>query len=230
MEIQDGVLLINKPVGITSFDVIRKLRRIFTGKVKMGHAGTLDPFASGLLIILVGRGTKMMNDILKFSKVYEAEAKFGVETDTLDTEGKVVIEDKDFKGVDDEKLKAVLEGFVGSYMQTPPAYSAKKIKGKKAYELARAGKKVEIPPREVDILDMKLNFNEVDKLEFGYECKVSSGTYIRVLTKDIASKIDTVANTYKLVRTHIGPYSLEDAIEINEETTEELTNSLIIPI
>lgn len=210
-----GFLLIDKPSGWTSFDVVNKIRGI-TKEKKVGHAGTLDPFATGLLIILLGDYTKKQADFMKMDKTYEVEAFLGKNSSTGDPEG-------DIKDVSEAipSIKAVniaLGEFIGEQMQAPPAYSAIKVSGKKAYELARKGKPVVLKPRKINIYNITLVDYSYPELKF--VCDVSSGTYIRSLVEDIGNKLGTAAYTKNLRRTKIGQYYLEDAIGVREVSSD----------
>lgn len=226
---ESGFLLINKPEGITSFGAITALRKK-TGVKKIGHAGTLDPFATGLLIIAVGReATREIQHFVKQDKVYEAEFCFGATTETLDTEGEVQ-KNPNFKPemISAEKIQEILPSFTGEIMQAPPAFSAMKINGKRAYKLARKGEGVEIPERPITI-----NKITVDSLEehegltyanFTIDC--GSGTYIRSLARDIAKALGTEGYVTKLHRTSIGPFLNKDAHAL-EEIDENWKNKRI---
>lgn len=207
------MLLINKPKGPTSHDIVDEVRKI-TGIKKVGHAGTLDPFAEGLLIILVGRPeTKQQSTFMGMDKEYEATFILGEERDTGDITGEPV--ESQHTSVDnavpvtEQELQAVLEKFTGEMEQIPSTYSAKKIKGKKAYELAREGKEVKLKPKKVTIY--KLELLSYSWPEVKIRVKVSSGTYIRALARDIGRELKTGAYVSELKRTSIGEYSLEDA-------------------
>ncbi|MDX1535259.1 MAG: tRNA pseudouridine(55) synthase TruB [Candidatus Spechtbacterales bacterium] len=207
------MLLINKPKGPTSHDIVDEVRKI-TGIKKVGHAGTLDPFAEGLLIILVGRPeTKQQSTFIGMDKEYEATFILGEERDTGDITGEPV--ESQHTSVDnavpvtEQELQAVLEKFTGEMEQIPSTYSAKKIKGKKAYELAREGKEVKLKPKKVTIY--KLELLSYSWPEVKIRVKVSSGTYIRALARDIGRELKTGAYVSELKRTSIGEYSLEDA-------------------
>ncbi len=214
----DEIRLIDKPKGWTSFDVVGKIRsnlRKETGeKVKVGHAGTLDPLATGLLIVLIGKATKRQDEFMKLDKVYEVVMKLGETSTTADDEGeKTVVSDR--KPSENEVLNAV-NSFVGDISQIPPAYSALKVNGQRAYKLARAGKEVVIEPRKVTIYSI-----EEVKYEYpivSFTTKVSSGTYIRSLVGDIGVKLATGAYMTELRRTSIGEYSIKDADKIEATT------------
>lgn len=187
----DGIIIINKPKNCTSHDIVHKAKKI-TGK-KVGHTGTLDPMATGVLPLLIGKGTLCAKYLTQHDKIYQAQVTLGIRTDTADTEGKIIeekeVEKNTFK---QEKVEEVLKTFLGKQQQTPPIYSAIKVKGKKLYEYARQGKIVEVKPREIEIYKINLiKINEEQKqIEFQVHC--SKGTYIRSLCEDIAKKLDTV--------------------------------------
>jgi tRNA pseudouridine55 synthase len=214
----DGILLIDKPSGWTSFDVVAKVRSLIkqqTGqKVKVGHTGTLDPLATGLLVLLVGNYTKKATELSKLDKIYEVTIKLGQTSTTGDEEG-----EKNF--VSDKKpnkaeIESVIEQFVGEIQQTPPAYSAIKINGQRAYKLARAGKEVKIEPRTVmiyEITDVNYNYPEIK-----FTTRVSSGTYIRSLVEDIGKALKTGAYMSALCRTQVGDFMLDNSTEVNRLT------------
>ena len=187
----DGILIINKHKGCTSHDIVYKVKKMLDEKV--GHTGTLDPIATGVLPLLIGKGTLCSKYLINHDKIYQVKLKLGQETDTLDSEGKVIEE----KQVPDnslikENIEKVLKTFIGKQEQIPPMYSAIKVKGKKLYEYARKGQKIEIEPRKIEIYNIKLlNIDIISKeIEFTVSC--SKGTYIRSLCKDIAIKLGTV--------------------------------------
>lgn len=210
------LLLIDKPKGITSHDVVDRVRRI-TGERRVGHAGTLDPNATGLLIVGVGReSTKKLGEIAKgTTKTYQADIFLGEERDTDDVLGKIrKTKYKKAVTIDQEQIKKVLKNFIGNKTQTPPAFSAIKIKGKKAYELARKGKKVNLKPRKIVIYS--INLIDYRFPIIGIEVKVSSGTYVRALARDIGRKLGCGAYLDNLHRTAIGQYSLKEASSFKE--------------
>ncbi len=223
---KNGILLINKPQGITSFDVVYKLRKKLNIK-SIGHTGTLDPNAEGLLIVLLGKYTKFLPYCNHDNKVYIATFKFGLKTDTLDIWGKT-IDKSDNVNISKEDLLEVLKSFVGNQTQIPPMYSAKKIKGKKLYELARDGKTIEREPIDIYINDIELlSFNNEIKIK----TTVSSGTYIRSLIDDIGTRLNTYACMTSLKRTSIGNAKIESSIDlddINIDTPLILDPSIII--
>ena len=209
-----GFLLINKPSGPTSHDIIDELRKI-TGLKKIGHAGTLDPFASGLLIVGVGReATRQLGLFLKMDKTYKATIKLGVSSDTFDRTGKIK-KITGYRPTTSYDIEQVLKSFEGKIEQIPPMFSAKKIKGKKLYELARKGQTVNRKPQDVTIYKIKLlATNNSQLVTINVHC--SSGTYIRSLAQDIGQKLGTGAILETLVRTAIDRYTLKEAIELDQ--------------
>ncbi|MEL1228844.1 MAG: tRNA pseudouridine(55) synthase TruB [Candidatus Neomarinimicrobiota bacterium] len=201
---------INKPVGWTSFDVVKKIRNI-TKLKKVGHGGTLDPFADGVLIIGVGKGTKLLTDIVNEKKSYNANLLLGEETDTLDNEGEIV-KRKPVPKLNEDLVIKTLNSFLGPYIQKPPMFSAKKVKGVRLYKLARKKIEVERDDQNCTIFDISLKGIENNIIEFAVTC--SKGTYIRVLGSDIAKKIGTVGYLTKLTRTSIGKHSLSRSLTI----------------
>ncbi len=214
-----GFLLINKPSGPTSHDIVDELRRI-TGVRKIGHAGTLDPFASGLLIAAVGReATRQISKFSKMDKTYIARLHLGAVSDTYDRTGKLQITNYKLR-ITNKEIKKVLQKFIGPQKQIPPMYSAKKVGGKKLYELARSGIEVERKPADVDIYDIEILRYSWPELEI--KTKVSSGTYIRSLANDIGRALGYGAYLEELERTEIGDYKLKDkdAVDIDKLTAK----------
>ncbi|MBQ7974811.1 MAG: tRNA pseudouridine(55) synthase TruB [Clostridia bacterium] len=209
----NGVVLLNKPMGPTSHDMIYELRRIFSTK-RVGHTGTLDPMATGVLPVCIGNATKASDMLLCEKKEYIAGIKFGISTDTGDITGNVVSENGFMP--DSEALISVLEEFKGKQMQVPPMYSAKKVNGKKLYDLAREGKTVEREPVPIEIYDIELVGE--DRLQNSYSVRVlcSKGTYVRVLCEDIGKKLGTPACMSSLVRTASGDFRIESTYTVNE--------------
>jgi tRNA pseudouridine55 synthase len=220
----NAVLLIDKEKNITSYDVIRKLKKVLPKGQKIGHAGTLDPFATGLLIILLGKYTKRMVDILGMDKEYLVKGEFGYATDTQDITGKKIKEEENLEQISEERINKVLESkFMGVISQIPPQFSAKKIKGKKAYEYAREGKKVKLKPKEIEIKEFEVVNYNWPLVQFKVVC--SSGTYIRTLINDLGETLGVWATAVELKRTRIGEYRLEDALsskDIKEDMDLEL--------
>jgi tRNA pseudouridine55 synthase len=220
----DGFLLIDKPAGITSHDAVNAVRRAAKTR-RVGHAGTLDPFATGLLIIGINKATKKLSEYVGLDKTYEATARLGETSTTDDPEGEISIP-VGAHGVhpDLSQLTSVLAQFRGTYEQTAPAYSAKKIAGKKLYDLARAGKMggVILPKKMVTISELEILDYTWPELRFRASC--SSGTYIRALTRDMGAALGTGAYLTQLRRTRIGTFDVKDAIplkELNEEKLEK---------
>ena len=212
----NGIIVIDKPVGITSRDLVNEISKKLRTK-KVGHTGTLDPIASGVLVICVGKATKLVDILTCNDKTYVATCMLGISTDTIDNIGKVLKEENVDINVDE--IKKVIDNFKCSYEQEVPIYSAVKINGKKLYEYARSGEIVELPKRNVTVYDIKLidDIKKSDgKIEFKFECTVSKGTYIRSLIRDIAKKLNTVGIMTDLRRTRQGKFKIEDAYKIEE--------------
>lgn len=204
-------LIIDKPKGWTSFDVVAKMRGVL-GEKKIGHLGTLDPLATGVLVLAVGRdSTKQISEFMKAEKDYEVELELGKVSDTYDLEGK--IEETGAQIPDEEKIFEAINSFQGETMQTPPAYSAKKIGGKRAYELARKGKTVEL--KQVSVL-IKISDIEINPPTVSFKANVSSGTYIRSLVHDIGQKLGCGAILTDLRRTKVGDFKIEEAKKIED--------------
>lgn len=215
----DGFILVNKQKGMTSFDVVFKLRKQLNIK-KIGHTGTLDPDTTGLLVIAVGRATKFIPILSENStKEYLAEAKFGIVTDTLDISGKV-IDECEIPKIDEEILKNMLSSFVKTYDQFPPMYSAKKVNGKRLYDLARENKVIDVKPSTITIHDLELLGYTNDSYKF--RSVVSKGSYIRSLIDDMAKSIGSLATMTELIRTKTDGFSLSDAKEIEDITTKDI--------
>ena len=215
------ILVINKDKNYTSRDVVNILNKQFKTK-KIGHTGTLDPIATGVLVVCIGRFTKLVNLITSLDKEYIAEIKLGIKTDTGDITGNVI--DKKEYNLDEEKIKDVLKSFIGVQMQTPPIYSAIKVNGKKLYEYARNNESVEIPKREIEIKSIELLEFENDIIKF--KCEVSKGTYIRSLIESICEKLDTVGTMNNLIRTRQGKFKIEDSYTLKniEENNFKFVN------
>ncbi|GAA0723063.1 tRNA pseudouridine(55) synthase TruB [Clostridium malenominatum] len=220
----DGVLNIFKPSGITSFDVVRIVKKLGSTK-KVGHTGTLDPLASGVLPICMGNATKIVDFIMNESKVYKSTLKLGVITDTYDREGKILKEEP--VCLNEEMIKECINSFVGTINQIPPMYSALKVNGKKLYELARKGIEIERNSREVHIYSINIEKIEIPYVTFKVHC--SKGTYIRSLCYDIGEKLGVGALMWDLEREKTGLFNIEDSIHINSLTKENL-ESYLIPI
>ncbi len=207
----NGLIIINKEKNFTSRDVVNIISKKLNIK-KVGHTGTLDPIATGVLVICIGKYTKLVNLLTADDKEYIAAMRLGIETDTLDITGNV-IKKKDFK-IDEEKIKKVLNSFLGKSLQEVPIYSAVKVNGKKLYEYARNNEKVNLPTREITIKNIELL--NIENNDITFKVLVSKGTYIRSLIRDIALRLNTVGTMVDLQRTKQGNFSLENAITIEE--------------
>ena len=207
----NGVLLINKEKGITSSDVVVKLKHILNTK-KVGHTGTLDPLAEGLMLVTVGKATKISNLLTEKYKEYIATFELGYQTDTYDTEGKVI--NKSDKVVEKDEIIKVINSYKKSYLQEVPIYSSVKVNGKKLYEYARNNIEVELPKREVEIKDIEILSIEENKVVI--KTFVSKGTYIRSLINDIGMSLETYATMTDLIRTKVDKYNLEDAYTLED--------------
>lgn len=214
----DGILIINKPSGITSFDVVAKVRKALNTK-KVGHTGTLDPLATGVLVVCVEKATKLVSYLTCDNKTYEVEMRFGIKTDTGDITGNVISEDLNYCN-DIVKIQEVIKTFIGKQKQIPPMYSAIKVNGKKLYELAREGIEIEREARDIEIFDISNVSFEDEILKYTVSC--SKGTYVRSLCEDIAERLDTVGTMTNLNRIKTGQFTIEDAIEIDEITEEKI--------
>lgn len=211
----DGIIIINKPKGCTSHDVVYRIKKIYGEKI--GHTGTLDPNATGVLPILIGNGTKLSKYLINHDKTYIATIQLGIKTDTADSEGtqietKPVLE----KMLESKEIEKVLQSFKGNQVQTPPIYSAIKVKGKKLYEYARSGQQVEIPRRNVTIYSINLLNIDKKNNQIVIEVKCSKGTYIRSLCEDIAVKLETVGYMKELNRTQVGVFYIEKSITLDD--------------
>ena len=213
----NGILIINKPKGFTSRDVVNKLNHIFNTK-KIGHTGTLDPIATGVLVVAIGSYTKLVNELTSLDKEYIAEIKLGIKTDTGDVTGNISEENNNFS-ITNEDILNVFNSFPKEYEQTVQKYSAVKINGRKLYEYARENKEVKLPKRIVKIHNLEL-------LEFNnniikFKANVSKGTYIRSLIEDICEKLNVIGTMNSLIRNKQGKFNIDDAInleDINEST------------
>ena len=226
---KQGILIVNKPKGYTSQDVVSKTKKILDVK-KAGHTGTLDPMATGVLPILIGNYTKLSKYLIEHNKTYIAKIKLGEKRDTGDSEGQI-IQTKSIAedSLVEENIKKVLEKFEGKQNQIPPIYSAIKVNGKKLYEYAREGKKVEVPPRQIEIYNIELLNISKQELEIEFEVNCSKGTYIRVLCEDIADKLETVGYMKELTRIKVDKFKLEDALTFEElESNKENIEKCLI--
>ncbi len=208
-----GFLIINKPAGPTSHDIINSLRKI-TGIQKIGHAGTLDPFASGVLIVAVGRETtKKIQVLVGLDKKYIATLRLGAESDTYDRDGKIV-ESERVQPISEKRIELALKEFAGKQKQVPPMYSAKKVKGRKLYQLARQGITIERQGERIEIFQISLLNYDFPILKIKVHC--SSGTYIRALAHDIGKRLGCGAYLEELERIAVGTYNIDKAARVNE--------------
>lgn len=211
----DGIIIINKTKGCTSHDIVYKIKKMLNEKV--GHTGTLDPMAEGVLPILVGKGTLASKYLINHDKKYIVELQLGTKTDTADGEGKIVKQQPVNKEILTTKnIEKILQSFVGKQEQIPPIYSAIKINGKKLYEYARKGQEIELKPRKIEIYNIKLINYSVEEKQIKFEVFCGKGTYIRSLCEDIAIKFGTVGYMKSLKRIQVGDFKIEDSITIDE--------------
>lgn len=212
-----GIIAINKPKGWTSFDVVNKIKHSVKPN-KVGHLGTLDPMATGVLLVTVGKATKLFDIMQQKQKTYVATFEFGYETDSLDATGNVVKTNKEIPT--QAQIEQVLTKFIGKISQIPPLFSAKSVNGVRAYEMARRGETFELKPKEVEVFEIKIidYYNKVLKLEI----VCGSGTYIRSIGRDIAYELNTCATMNELIRTKVGKFSVENCIKIEDVTKENV--------
>ena len=219
----NGIIIINKSKGWTSHDIVAKVKKI-TGE-KVGHTGTLDPLATGVLPLLIGKGTLCSKYLINHDKTYIVRLKLGIRKSTGDEEGEVLEQELvDQQLLNKKKIEMVLEQFIGEQEQIPPIYSAIKVKGKKLYEYARKQQEVQIPSRKITIYDIKLLKIDKENYEIQFEVRCSKGTYIRSICEDIAKKIGTIGYMKELQRTQVGNFKIEQAISIenlNKETVKK---------
>ena len=214
-KIMDGIIIINKTKGCTSHDIVYKIKKMLNEKV--GHTGTLDPMAEGVLPILIGKGTLASKYLINHDKKYIVELQLGTKTDTADGEGRIVKQQPVNKEILTTKnIEKILQSFVGKQEQIPPIYSAIKINGKKLYEYARKGQEIELKPRKIEIYNIKLINYSVEEKQIKFEVFCGKGTYIRSLCEDIAIKFGTVGYMKSLKRIQVGDFKIEDSITIEE--------------
>ena len=223
----DGIIVINKEKGCTSHDIVYKVKKMFNTKV--GHTGTLDPNATGVLPILLGKGTKISKYLIEHDKEYEVVLQLGVKTTTADEEGEIIEEKEVLKeSLEQLEIERILKSFIGKIKQMPPKYSAIKVNGRKLYEYARKGQEVEIKPREVEIYNIEITNIQKEKKQIEFKVSCSKGTYIRTLCEDIAEKMRTVGYMKELKRTKVGNFNIKQAIKL--EQMQEKENIKIITI
>lgn len=221
----DGILLVNKKKGMTSYDVIRKIKFTFKEmdiKTKIGHSGTLDPFAEGLLIVLLGKYTRMSDYLMDLEKTYSGTFIQGVGTDTLDLDGEVI---ETTKTLEPSVILSNISNFIGEQMQVPPFYSALKHNGKKLYEYARKGENITKPPRKIFVYDLSIKKESSES--FSFVTRVSKGTYVRKLIYDYTMSLGVASYLTSLKREKMGEFSLEDARVIEEITPENIEKNLM---
>lgn len=229
----DGIIIINKLKGCTSHDIVYKIKKIFNEKV--GHTGTLDPMAEGVLPILIGKGTLCSKYLMNHDKKYIVKLQLGIKTDTADSEGKIIEEqDVSRELLNKDTITNILKSFIGKQEQIPPIYSAIKVNGKKLYEYARKGQEVDLKPRRIEIYDINLINYSVEEKQIEFEVFCGKGTYIRSLCEDIATKFETVGYMKELKRIQVGGFKIENSITIEELekniNNEEFINSKIVSI
>ena len=208
----DGIILVNKEAGMTSRDVVNKVCHLLNTK-KVGHTGTLDPMATGVLVLAINKGLKIVNEITSLDKEYEAEIALGIDTDTLDITGNTVSTKE--VNVTNEDIDKVLNSFIGDYNMEVPIYSAIKVNGKKLYEYARNNEQVDIPVHKVKVYELKRT-SDIKDNKFSIKCKVSKGTYIRSLVRDISKELGTVGVMSKLNRTKQGKFDIKDCYTLKD--------------
>lgn len=219
----DGIIIINKEQGKTSHDIVHKVKKILNEKV--GHTGTLDPNATGVLPLLIGKGTLCSQYLVDHDKEYDVKLKLGIKTDTADIEGSI-IEEKEVleQNLQEDKIKQTLDSFLGEQEQIPPMYSAIKVNGKKLYEYARKGQTVELKPRIINIYECELIKVNKEQKEIDFRVHCSKGTYIRSLCENISNRLDTVGYMKDLNRIKVGEFSINESITV-EELEKNYNNS-----
>ncbi|MBT3278682.1 MAG: tRNA pseudouridine(55) synthase TruB [Phycisphaerales bacterium] len=222
-----GFLIIAKPIDWTSHDVVSRVRRLLPRKTKVGHAGTLDPFADGVLVLGVGQATRLLDEVHHFPKTYRTTVTLGATSDTGDCTGEITPTPGDCSVPTAAEIEAALEPFRGEIDQVPPAHSAIHINGRRAYELARAGEAVEMPTRRVTIHELTLL--RAEGLEVELEITCSTGTYIRAIARDLGEALGLGGYCSQLCRTAIGPFALTDGAEVETLTAEEVPAALLAP-
>lgn len=208
----EGIVVVNKPDGLTSHDVVARIRRKLKTR-RVGHAGTLDPLATGVLVVLLGKATKLFDKFVSFDKAYRATLKLGTKTDSADIQGKV-LEEKSFTHITPTQIQEAFQRFEGEIEQVPPMVSAVKVKGKKLYEMARAGIQVERRPRSIVIKTLHVEEINFPYVKFYLEC--SKGTYVRQLAEDIGDVLGCGACITQIQRTRVGRFSIEEAVSLEE--------------
>lgn len=228
MDAGDFVLPVDKPEGPTSHDVVGMARKAL-GTRRVGHTGTLDPFASGVLVLCIGRATRLAEYLTGLDKRYVAQARLGVATGTLDREGEVVAEDDGWSKLSTEAVETALRSFVGEVQQVPPQFSAKKVDGEAMHRKARRGERVELPPVSITVHGMELIDFDAPDVTFGVRC--STGTYVRALARDLGHALGVGAHLTALRRTSVGPFELDDALAVDDlERVEAVQARRVSPL
>ena len=211
----NGIIIINKNQGYTSHDIVHKIKKI--SKEKVGHTGTLDPMAQGVLPILIGKATQCSKYLINHDKIYKVKLKLGIKTDTADSEGNIIEKTEISPEIlNEQKILQAINSMKGKQEQIPPIYSAIKVNGKKLYEYARKGQEVEIKPRQIEIYNINLNNIDKENKIIEYTVNCSKGTYIRSLCEDIAKKLGTIGYMENLIRLKVGEFSIENSITLEE--------------
>lgn len=222
----DGILIVNKPKNCTSHDVVYKVKKITNQKV--GHTGTLDPMATGVLPLLIGKGTLCSKYLIEHDKIYKATIQLGKKTTTADQEGEVIEEQEIANNaLEPQYVTKRLKEFLGKQIQTPPMYSAIKVNGKKLYEYARKGQNVEVPKRKIEIYEIELLNIDKQNKKIEYKVHCSKGTYIRSLCEDIAEKLGTIGYMAELERLKVGKFILKNAVSIDDLEKENIEKNII---
>ena len=223
----NGVLNLNKPSGVTSRDVVNKVVRVVGRRVKVGHAGTLDPLASGVLVVCLGSATRLIEYVQRQTKTYRTVVLLGCHSDTLDADG-TITSVKEARPAAIKAVRPAVATLVGTYLQRPPDYSALKVRGRRAYDLARAGESVELDPRVVTIHAIEILAYEWPRLELEVVCE--GGTYIRSIARDIGTLLMCGGIVEVLVRTRIGSFTIEDAVDPETLSAETIARAILPPI
>lgn len=222
----DGIIIVNKNKGCTSHDIVYKIKKIVNEKV--GHTGTLDPMAEGVLPILIGKGTQCSKYLINHDKRYQVKLQLGIKTDTADSEGNIIEKKEvDLSKLNEKNIINILKIFIGKQQQIPPIYSAIKVNGKKLYEYARKGQTVELKPRLIEIYDIKLIRFSKEEKQIEFEVYCGKGTYIRSLCENIAEKFDTVGYMKSLKRLQVGEFKIEDSVNSNDLEEKNIKSNII---
>lgn len=234
----NGAILVNKPAGLTSRDVVNQIKAKLPKGTKIGHTGTLDPMVDGLLIVVIGAATKLISRLQAHKKTYRGEITLGFATETQDLQGEIVEQKKVELAIDDDKIRSTLEAMQGTLEQVPPLYSAVKVQGKHLYEYARSGQEVQRPTRNVNIYQFIMTGDSIyddenKRQSFPFEAEVSSGTYIRTLAYDFGQKLDYPATMTQLTRIDADGFSIDDSQSLEEVLKlidSEQIDSILIPV